>query len=120
MSVTNLFIKFVFWPQKFKKIPKNGQFQPFLSFIRHISRIIGGECQNIIILNEYKLVSPYFTVEHPKHDEGNLSKTSYSQKMLFFTVLAWQVSMTEGCTRYQTIVISQANLNQVSKPKKKI
>ena len=83
MSVTNLFNKIVLWAPKIQKNPKNGQFQPFLSFFRHILRKIGAECQNVIILNEYKLVSPYFTAEHPKHDEVNLTKTFYAQKCCF-------------------------------------
>ena len=77
------FYQICFLAPKIQKNPKNGQFQPYLSFFRHISRVIGVECQNIIILNECKLVSPYFTVEHPKHDEGNLSKTFYGQKCCF-------------------------------------
>ena len=59
----------------------------FLSFFRHNSCIIDVECQNIIILNEYKLqfllISPLNTLDI---DEGNFDKNFLRSKMLFFTV----------------------------------
>ena len=51
---------------------------------------------------------------------GHLKFSKFGRTIIFQRPIARQVSMTKGCMRYQTIAISQANLNQVSKPKKKI
>ena len=46
--------------------------------------------------------------------------SKFGRTIIFQRPIARQISMTKGYMRYQTTAISQANLNQVSKPKNKI
>ena len=85
MSVTNLFNKIVFWAPKIQKNQKNGQFQQFLSFFRHILRKIGAECQNIIILNEHELQFPLISPSNTLNiDQGNLTILFIPKNAVFY------------------------------------